>query len=99
MAHYCCWLQKEFVDPAMGSPALLPGGDAIIPAVTEAVAVARERGIFIVWVGFSVAFDILLYIILYIKIKHGWSIYRVVYLLLCFFLPNNGQALCTNEAS
>lgn len=50
--HYCCWLQKEFVDPAMSSPALLPAGEAIIPAVTEAVAVARQRGIFIVWVGF-----------------------------------------------
>ena len=49
---YCCWLQKEFVDPEMSSPALLPGGEAIIPAVAEAVAIARERGIFIVWVGF-----------------------------------------------
>lgn len=40
------------MDPAMSSPALLPGGEAIIPAVAEAVAIARERGIFVVWVGF-----------------------------------------------
>lgn len=43
-------MQKDFVDPAMGCPMLLPGGDAILPVVAEAVAVARERGIFIVWV-------------------------------------------------
>ncbi|KAL6848451.1 hypothetical protein ACP4OV_021745 [Aristida adscensionis] len=43
-------MQKEFVDPTMKSPALLDGGAAILPAVAEAVAVARERGIFVVWV-------------------------------------------------
>lgn len=46
------WLQKEFVDPAMSSLALL-AGKAILPAVTEAVELARERGIFVVWVGLS----------------------------------------------
>jgi len=43
-------MQKDFVDPAMGSPTLLPGGEAVTRTVTEAVAVARERGIFVVWV-------------------------------------------------
>jgi hypothetical protein len=43
-------LQKDFVDPAMASPMLVAGGEAVIPAVAEAVAVARERGIFVVWV-------------------------------------------------
>ncbi|KAL6629543.1 hypothetical protein ACP70R_029308 [Stipagrostis hirtigluma subsp. patula] len=42
-------MQKEFVDPATSSLALL-AGEAILPAVAEAVAVARERGIFVVWV-------------------------------------------------
>ncbi|KAK1616405.1 hypothetical protein QYE76_021922 [Lolium multiflorum] len=43
-------MQKDFVDPAMASPMLVAGGEAVIPAVAEAVAVARERGIFVVWV-------------------------------------------------
>ncbi|RLM79167.1 putative inactive nicotinamidase [Panicum miliaceum] len=43
-------MQKEFVDPAMGSLAFLAGGEAIPPAVTQAVELARERGIFVVWV-------------------------------------------------
>ncbi|KAF7053537.1 hypothetical protein CFC21_061433 [Triticum aestivum] len=43
-------MQKDFVDPAMGSPLLVAGGEAVIPAVAEAVAVARKRGIFVVWV-------------------------------------------------
>ncbi|CAN6243911.1 unnamed protein product [Urochloa humidicola] len=43
-------MQKEFVDPAMGSPAFLAGGEAILPTVTQAVELARQRGIFIVWV-------------------------------------------------
>jgi hypothetical protein len=43
-------LQKDFVDPAMASPMLVAGGEAVVPAVAEAVAVARERGIFVVWV-------------------------------------------------
>uniref|UniRef100_A0A0A9EEQ1 Isochorismatase-like domain-containing protein n=1 Tax=Arundo donax TaxID=35708 RepID=A0A0A9EEQ1_ARUDO len=43
-------MQKDFVDPAMRSPMLVAGGEAIVPAVAEAVAVARERGIFVVWV-------------------------------------------------
>ncbi|KAL6848450.1 hypothetical protein ACP4OV_021744 [Aristida adscensionis] len=43
-------MQKEFVDPRLGSPALLASGAAVLPAVGEAVAVARERGIFVVWV-------------------------------------------------
>ncbi|XP_020192027.1 probable inactive nicotinamidase At3g16190 [Aegilops tauschii subsp. strangulata] len=43
-------MQKDFVDPAMGSPVLVAGGEAVVPAVAEAVAVARERGIFVVWV-------------------------------------------------
>ncbi|KAJ1278967.1 hypothetical protein BS78_04G118700 [Paspalum vaginatum] len=42
-------MQKEFVDTAMGSLAL-PAGEAILPAVREAVNVARERGIFVIWV-------------------------------------------------
>lgn len=43
-------MQKEFVDPAMSSPAFLAGGEKIIPAVAEAVELARKRGIFVVWV-------------------------------------------------
>ncbi|KAG0532749.1 hypothetical protein BDA96_04G133600 [Sorghum bicolor] len=43
-------MQKDFVDPAMRSPMLVAGGEAVVPAVAEAVAVARERGIFLVWV-------------------------------------------------
>ncbi|KAL5208432.1 hypothetical protein ABZP36_032867 [Zizania latifolia] len=43
-------MQKDFVDPAMGSPLLVAGGEAVVPTVAEAVAVARERGIFVVWV-------------------------------------------------
>ncbi|KAG2657760.1 probable inactive nicotinamidase At3g16190 isoform X1 [Panicum virgatum] len=43
-------MQKEFVDPAMSSLAFLAGGEAILPAVTQAVELARERGIFVVWV-------------------------------------------------
>ncbi|KAG8070499.1 hypothetical protein GUJ93_ZPchr0006g43242 [Zizania palustris] len=43
-------MQRDFVDPAMGSPALLAAGESVMPAVTEAVAVARERGMFIIWV-------------------------------------------------
>ncbi|KAF0933717.1 hypothetical protein E2562_019195 [Oryza meyeriana var. granulata] len=43
-------MQKDFVDPAMGSSGLLAPGEAIVPAVAEAVAVARQRGIFIIWV-------------------------------------------------
>uniref|UniRef100_A0A0D9VER8 Isochorismatase-like domain-containing protein n=1 Tax=Leersia perrieri TaxID=77586 RepID=A0A0D9VER8_9ORYZ len=42
-------MQKDFVDPTMSKVALL-SGEAILPAVTEAVVVARKRGIFIVWV-------------------------------------------------
>ncbi|KAK3152732.1 hypothetical protein QOZ80_2BG0162840 [Eleusine coracana subsp. coracana] len=42
-------MQKEFVDPKMSRLAL-PAGKAILPVVTEAVALARERGIFVVWV-------------------------------------------------
>uniref|UniRef100_A0A0E0CJ44 Isochorismatase-like domain-containing protein n=1 Tax=Oryza meridionalis TaxID=40149 RepID=A0A0E0CJ44_9ORYZ len=41
---------KDLVDPATSSAALL-AGEAILPTVTEAVAVARQRGIFIVWVS------------------------------------------------
>jgi nicotinamidase-related amidase len=44
-------LQKEFVDPAMSSPAFLAGGEAILPTVAEAVQLARQRGILVVWVG------------------------------------------------
>ncbi|CAN6251156.1 unnamed protein product, partial [Urochloa humidicola] len=43
-------MQKDFVDPAMRSPMLVAGGEAVVPTVAEAVAVARERGIFLVWV-------------------------------------------------
>jgi len=43
-------MQKDFVDPAMASPMLVAGGEAVIPTVAEAVAVARERGILVVWV-------------------------------------------------
>jgi hypothetical protein len=43
-------MQKDFVDPATSSAALL-AGEAILPTVTAAVAVARQRGIFIVWVS------------------------------------------------
>ncbi|KAK3156595.1 hypothetical protein QOZ80_2AG0109300 [Eleusine coracana subsp. coracana] len=42
-------MQKEFVDPNMSRLAL-PAGKAILSVVTEAVALARERGIFVVWV-------------------------------------------------
>lgn len=45
-------LQKDFVDPAMRSPMLVDGGQAVVPTVAEAVAVARERGIYVVWVHF-----------------------------------------------
>jgi len=41
---------QDFVDPAMRSPMLVAGGEAVVPAVAGAVAVARERGIFVVWV-------------------------------------------------
>lgn len=44
-------LQKDFVDPAMGSPVLVAGGEGVVPTVAEAVSVARERGIFVVWVS------------------------------------------------
>ncbi|KAF8644732.1 hypothetical protein HU200_066343 [Digitaria exilis] len=44
------FVQKDFVDPAMRSPMLVAGGEAVVPAVAEAVAVARKRGIFLVWV-------------------------------------------------
>uniref|UniRef100_A0A804PGI4 Isochorismatase-like domain-containing protein n=1 Tax=Zea mays TaxID=4577 RepID=A0A804PGI4_MAIZE len=47
-------MQKDFVDPAMRSPMLVAGGEAVVPAVAGAVAVARERGIFVVWVNYSV---------------------------------------------
>ncbi|CAL5022636.1 unnamed protein product [Urochloa decumbens] len=43
-------MQKEFVDPAMNSLTFLAGGEVILPAVTQAVKLARERGIFVVWV-------------------------------------------------
>uniref|UniRef100_A0ACD5Z659 Uncharacterized protein n=1 Tax=Avena sativa TaxID=4498 RepID=A0ACD5Z659_AVESA len=43
-------LQKDFVDLAMASPMLVAGDKAVIPTVAEAVAMARERGIFVVWV-------------------------------------------------
>ncbi|RLN08720.1 hypothetical protein C2845_PM11G16460 [Panicum miliaceum] len=43
-------MQKEFVDPAMSNLAFLAGGEAILLAVTQAVELAQERGIFIVWV-------------------------------------------------
>lgn len=46
---HCGYLQKEFVDTAMSRLAL-PAGKAILPVVAEAVAIARERGIFVVWV-------------------------------------------------
>uniref|UniRef100_A0A0E0H9M1 Isochorismatase-like domain-containing protein n=1 Tax=Oryza nivara TaxID=4536 RepID=A0A0E0H9M1_ORYNI len=42
-------MQKDFVDPAMRSPMLVDGGQAVVPTVAEAVAVARERGIYVVW--------------------------------------------------
>ncbi|EMS54681.1 hypothetical protein TRIUR3_34304 [Triticum urartu] len=42
-------MQKDFVDPEMRSPLLVTGGEAVIPAVVEAVAVARKGGIFLVW--------------------------------------------------
>ncbi|GJM90864.1 hypothetical protein PR202_ga07185 [Eleusine coracana subsp. coracana] len=42
--------RKDFVDPAMRSPMLVADGAAVVPTVAEAVAVARERGIFLVWV-------------------------------------------------
>lgn len=42
------------MDPAMRSPMLVAGGEAVVPAVAEAVAVARERGIFLVWVSFAI---------------------------------------------
>uniref|UniRef100_A0A0D9VER5 Isochorismatase-like domain-containing protein n=1 Tax=Leersia perrieri TaxID=77586 RepID=A0A0D9VER5_9ORYZ len=40
-------MQKDFVDTTMCKRAL-PAGEAIVPIVTEAVDVARQRGIFIV---------------------------------------------------
>lgn len=40
-------IQKDFVDPAMRSPMLVAGGEAVVPAVAGAVVVARERGIFV----------------------------------------------------
>lgn len=43
-------MQKEFVDPSMSMLAL-PAGKAILPLIIEAVAVARERGLFVVWVS------------------------------------------------
>ena len=55
-------MQKDFVDPAMASPMLVAGGEAVIPTVAEAVAVARERGIFVVWVIPFVFFPLLLVI-------------------------------------
>nr|CAB3502965.1 unnamed protein product [Digitaria exilis] len=42
-------MQKDFVDPAMRSPMLVAGGEAVVPAVAEAIAIARKRGIFLVW--------------------------------------------------
>ncbi|KAE8801030.1 hypothetical protein D1007_23364 [Hordeum vulgare] len=43
-------MQKDFLDTAMCSPVLVAGGEAAVPAVVEAVDVAWERGIFVVWV-------------------------------------------------
>ncbi|XP_008653750.1 uncharacterized protein [Zea mays] len=40
-------MQKDFVDPTMRSPMLVAGGEAVVPAVAGAVAVARERSIFV----------------------------------------------------
>ncbi|XP_043694457.1 probable inactive nicotinamidase At3g16190 [Telopea speciosissima] len=41
-------MQKDFILPNKFQ--LLPGGQAIIPNVIKAVEIARQRGIFIVWV-------------------------------------------------
>jgi nicotinamidase-related amidase len=49
-------LQKDFVDPAESRLAL-PAGKAILPVVAQAVAVAREHGLFVVWVGSLLPFS------------------------------------------
>jgi nicotinamidase-related amidase len=43
--------QNDFVLPGTGSPMLVAGAKAIVPSVTKVVSLARERGIFIVWVS------------------------------------------------
>ncbi|KAJ0962591.1 hypothetical protein J5N97_027713 [Dioscorea zingiberensis] len=41
-------MQNDFILP--GGPMHLPGSQVIIPNVSRAVSVARERGIFVIWV-------------------------------------------------
>uniref|UniRef100_A0A1D1XEJ3 Peroxyureidoacrylate/ureidoacrylate amidohydrolase RutB n=1 Tax=Anthurium amnicola TaxID=1678845 RepID=A0A1D1XEJ3_9ARAE len=41
-------MQKDFVRP--GWPTYVAGAEAIVPSVIRAVSVARERGIFVIWV-------------------------------------------------
>ncbi|KAF3333169.1 inactive nicotinamidase [Carex littledalei] len=43
-------LSNDFVLPAMGSPMLVAGAKAIVPSVAKVVSLARERGIFVIWV-------------------------------------------------
>ncbi|XP_010915868.1 probable inactive nicotinamidase At3g16190 isoform X1 [Elaeis guineensis] len=43
-------MQNDFVLPEMESPMLVAGGEAIVPSVVKAISVARERGIFVIWV-------------------------------------------------
>ncbi|KAJ1690840.1 hypothetical protein LUZ63_014995 [Rhynchospora breviuscula] len=60
MATVCCnWnetallvidMQNDFLLPEMGSPMLVPGAKAVVPAVAKVVSLARERGIFVIWV-------------------------------------------------
>ncbi|KAG6470460.1 hypothetical protein ZIOFF_071533 [Zingiber officinale] len=43
-------MQKDFISAQRGSPLLVAGGQDIVPAVIQAVAAARERGILVIWV-------------------------------------------------
>ncbi|KAJ3692245.1 hypothetical protein LUZ60_012595 [Juncus effusus] len=43
-------MQKDFVLPEMRSPMLVAGAKGIVPAVAKAVSVARDRGVFVIWV-------------------------------------------------
>lgn len=41
-------MQNDFILP--GNPMCVAGGQAIVPSIIQAISVARERGIFVIWV-------------------------------------------------
>lgn len=48
VSYVVLFLQKDFID--VDGPMLVKGGKAIVPNVIEAVQIARQRGILVVWV-------------------------------------------------